>query len=214
MWVCPQVGVCGQVGVHVQVHTIPICHFSLEALCKYKRTESEAFWLLLFPGRVILFFQIRALTGLRFCMRLRWWWSAWGIIHLDPKSLIAHQESYFSIWCNGCNTNRHELVPCSSLPVRKYVNLSGSVPYIPDHGRTIFFPQVLASCRWQCLYVQITWVSVESLAITLDNLCWSWTGFYVAPFKDKNLPFLQKVLHFYKSKWIQWFYFISVKYQL
>lgn len=99
---CAQVCMCGQVGVHAQyVHTRLRAVISFCKCYASTKKKSEAFWLLLFPGRVILFFQIRALTGFWFCI-LKWFKSGLtflvlvvcvGVLHPDGKDWITDQAS-------------------------------------------------------------------------------------------------------------------------
>ena len=102
------------------------------------------------------------------------------------------------------------------------LNSSSSVLWIPELCRTTFFPRIflqrLASCRPQCLFVRMSWVSVGFLShssgsfvleLGLDSTMF--------PCKRKLQPFVQEVRHFYKKRKTesnQWHYFISVKYQL
>lgn len=61
-----------------------------------------------------------------------------------------------------------------------------------------FLLQRLFSCRLQCSFVQISRVSVGSLAVAPDNLWWSWTWFFLGSIRDifslcfKKLTFLWK----------------------
>lgn len=54
------------------VHMLVICHFFFFFLSAMQRREEERSILTsLFPGRLILFFQIRALTGFWYCILIR-----------------------------------------------------------------------------------------------------------------------------------------------
>lgn len=192
----------------------------------------------------ILFFQIRTLTGFWFCI-LNWFRSSLNIFSvmlvcveiLHPENnWITDQEScYLKKKSTRGKTKWHsdwhdDLVPCRSLPWGKIPgqNLFSTLDPWTLQDFCFFFPQVLlqrlTSCRLQCLFVQIFWVSAGSLAISLDNLCWSCTGFKTCSRqREKKLPFVQEDRHFYKkhpktklkktkTKWIQWHDFISVKY--
>ncbi len=57
--------------------------------------KSEAFWLLLFPGRVILFFQIRALTGFWFCI-LKWFKSVLTLFGDGSMFLCLDQKNWMT----------------------------------------------------------------------------------------------------------------------
>lgn len=171
-----------------------------------QKKSKAFFWLLLFPWRVILFFQSRALTGFWFCI-LKWLKSgdrslcenpSFGSKGLDQWTRKRQPKSTGGRRKQTCNamapiqvvTNMMNLCPADLLPVRKNpLNMNSSVLWIPEHYRTISFPwilwQRLASCRLQCLSVQISSVSVGSLTIALGRLCWNWSGLYLAPIKEK-----------------------------
>ena len=136
--------------------------------------KSKAFWLLLFPGRVILFFQIRASTGFWFCI-LKWFygWFSFSVFHdavlLDQKNRITHHQRWKStlgrtqqsalqwlqnkLWLTSW-TRALQVFAREEISEHKRSEL-----WIPEHCRTIFFAQMLlqrlASCRLQCLFVQI-----------------------------------------------------------
>lgn len=167
----------------------------------------------------ILFFQIRTLTGFWFCI-LNLFRSSFnifsvmlvcvGILHPENNWITDQESCYLKKKAHmgkqsGTATDMMTSCPAGLCPEEKYLDTICSVLWIPEHCRTFFPPQVLlqrlTSCRLQCLFVQIFWVSAGSLAISLDNLCWSCTGFKTCSRQreKKNDPLFKKTDIFTKN---------------
>lgn len=118
VWVC-RVNECvwaGGCAQAVYAHAKDLSFLFVSAMQVQKK--SEAFWLLLFPGRVTLFFQIRALTGFWFCI-LKWFksgsaflvtvFSIWirriGSLTTEAKTEKAHMGEQNKAWWNGYKTS-------------------------------------------------------------------------------------------------------------
>lgn len=72
----------GQLHVHSQcVHMLVSCHFFSFFKCYAKQKRRAKHFDFLFPGRLILFFQIRALTGFWYCI-LMWFRSGLSFFFL------------------------------------------------------------------------------------------------------------------------------------
>lgn len=144
----------------------------------------------------ILFFQIRTLTGFWFCI-LNWFRSSFkifsvmlvcvGILHPENNWITDQESCYLKTkkhtWENKVAQRLTWWPRALQVFALRKNTWTQSVQYFGSLNTAglFFFPQVLlqrlTSCRVQCLFVQIFWVSAGSLAISLDNLCWSCTGF-------------------------------------